>query len=85
MRLRVMGVVTLLSVAAGLPVLGEAGNNTAALQGGAPIGFNVLPRLPPTGFHAWCETPRGLCLVQGNAPIAPGSVCHCAEYAGRTA
>jgi hypothetical protein len=85
MRLSVMVVVTLLSVTTVLPVLGEARSNSAELQGGTPIGFNVLPRLPPTGFHAWCETPRGLCLVQGNAPIAPGSLCHCAEYAGRTA
>jgi len=62
---------------------GQAGN-TATLRGGAPLGFNVLPPLPPNGFQAWCETPRGLCVVQGNAPIAPGSLCHCAEYAGRT-
>jgi len=59
-------------------------SNSAPLQGKAPVGFNVLPSLPPSGFYAWCETSRGLCLVQGNAPIAPSSLCHCAEHAGRT-
>jgi hypothetical protein len=59
--------------------------NTALLRGGPPVGFNVLPPLPPNGFYAWCETPQGLCMVQGNAPIAPRSLCHCALYEGRTA
>jgi hypothetical protein len=76
-------VVALVNVAVVPPGLAQAGN-TAPLRGSAPVGFNVLPSLPPQGFHAWCETPRGLCLVRGNAPIAPASVCHCAEYAGRT-
>jgi hypothetical protein len=72
-----------LSVITAVPGRSQAGN-TAPLRGGAPIGFNVLPPLPPNGFYAWCETPRGLCVVQGKAPIAPESLCHCAEYAGRT-
>lgn len=59
-------------------------DNSAPLRGGNPMMWNVLPPLPPTGFHAWCNTARGLCPVQGNAPIAPGSVCHCAEHVGRT-
>jgi hypothetical protein len=58
--------------------------NTSPLRGSAPAGFQVLPPLPPTGFYAWCATRRGLCMVQGNAPIAPGSLCHCAEFEGRT-
>jgi hypothetical protein len=58
--------------------------NTAPLRGGAPIGFNILPPLPPDGFYAWCQTERGLCVVRGNAPIPSGSSCHCAEYPGRT-
>lgn len=79
-----------LTVAALLNVIISAssaggGSNIAPLQGAAPVGFNVLPNLPPKGFFAWCETPRGLCLVQGQAPIAPASLCHCAEFAGRTA
>jgi hypothetical protein len=63
---------------------GTKGGNTAPLRGGAPMMWNILPSLPPTGFHAWCNTGRGLCPVQGNAPIAPGSACHCADQAGRT-
>jgi hypothetical protein len=58
--------------------------NTAPLRGGPPVGFNVLPPLPPNGFYGWCETSPGLCIVQGNAPIAPRSICHCAQYEGRT-
>jgi hypothetical protein len=58
--------------------------NTAVLRGKDPIMWNTLPPLPPAGFYAWCSTPRGLCPVQGNAPIAPGSGCHCGEHAGRT-
>ena len=58
--------------------------NTAPLRGRNPFFWNVLPDLPPTGFHAHCRTPAGVCLVQGNAPIAPGSTCHCGEHAGRT-
>ena len=73
----------MLNAIAAVPSAGQ-GNNTTPLQGGAPAGFNVLPNLPPTGFYAWCETPHGLCLVQGQAPIAPASLCHCAEFAGRT-
>lgn len=46
--------------------------------------WNVLPPLPPASFYVWCNTARGLCQVQGNAPIAPAAVCHCAEHAGRT-
>ena len=65
------------------PVRCQSGN-TAPLIGGPPVGFIVLPALPPNDFHAWCETPRGVCVVQGNAPIAPGSACHCAEYEGHT-
>ena len=76
-------IVAMLSVTTAVPGQGQSGN-TAPLRGGPPVGFNVLPPLPPNGFYAWCETPRGLCMVQGNAPIAPGSLCHCAEYAGRT-
>jgi hypothetical protein len=76
--------VALLSITSAVPGQGET-NNTAPLVGGPPGLFNVLPPLPPTGFHAWCETPEGLCLVQGNAPIAPGSLCHCAQHEGRTA
>jgi hypothetical protein len=76
-------VIALLNVGGAVPGRGQA-RNTAPLRGGAPSGFIVLPPLPPNGFYAWCETPRGLCVVQGNAPIAPGSLCHCAEYAGRT-
>ena len=60
------------------------GANTASLRGGAPFNFNVLPPLPPSGFYAWCETSHGLCAVRGNAPIPPGSVCHCAEFEGHT-
>jgi hypothetical protein len=77
-------VAAILNVVVAAPSEGQR-NNTAPLRGPAPVGFNVLPNLPPTGFYAWCETPRGLCLVQGQAPIAPGSLCHCAEFAGRTA
>jgi hypothetical protein len=58
--------------------------NTAPLRGGPPSAYNVLPPLPPNGFYAWCETSRGVCPVRGNAPISPGSLCHCADYAGRT-
>lgn len=59
--------------------------NTVPLRGGPPVGFNILPPLPPNGFYAWCGTPEGVCMVQGNAPIAPASLCHCAQYEGRTA
>jgi hypothetical protein len=58
--------------------------NTAPLHGGSPLNFNVLPGVPPNGFYAWCQTSPGICLVEGNAPIAPGSVCHCGQYEGRT-
>jgi hypothetical protein len=58
--------------------------NTAPLRGGTPFDFANLPPLPPTGFYAWCETPRGFCKVKGNAPIAPASVCHCADFTGKT-
>jgi hypothetical protein len=75
--------IALLNIISAAPGRGQA-SNTVPLQGAAPVGFNVLPNIPPNGFYAWCETPRGLCLVKGNAPIAPASVCHCAEYAGRT-
>jgi hypothetical protein len=68
-----------------VPGRGQPVNNAATLRGDAPAGFQVLPPLPPTGFYAWCRTSRGLCLVQGGAPIAPGSLCHCAEFEGRTA
>jgi hypothetical protein len=65
------------------PAQGQSGN-VVPLRGGPPAGFNILPPLPPNGFYAWCETPRGVCRVQGNAPIAPDTLCHCAQYAGRT-
>lgn len=64
---------------------GTGGNSGQSLSGGPPMSYIVLPPLPSTGFHAWCETPRGFCKVQSDAPIAPGSTCHCAEYPGRTA
>src|SRR3954469_12294356 len=76
-------IIVLVNVVGAMPGRGQAGNS-APLQGAAPVGFNILPSLPPRGFHAWCETPRGLCVVKGNAPIAPASLCHCGEYAGRT-
>jgi hypothetical protein len=79
-----VSIVAILTIAASVLGRGQAGN-MGPLRGGPPIGFNTLPPLPPNGFYAWCQTPRGLCAVQGNAPIAPGSSCHCAEYAGRTA
>jgi hypothetical protein len=71
-----------LSIIPAGPAQGQG--NVVPLRGGSPVGFNVLPALPPNGFYAWCETPRGVCMVQGNAPIAPDSLCHCAQYAGRT-
>ena len=85
MRLHLAVIIAaMLSIGTAVPGRSQSGN-TAPLFGGAPVGFNVLPPLPPSGFYAWCETPRGLCMVQGNAPIAPASLCHCAEYAGHTA
>jgi hypothetical protein len=56
----------------------------AELTGGQPVRFNMLPPLPPNGFFAWCQTSPGFCIVQGNAPIASGTSCHCADYLGRT-
>jgi hypothetical protein len=76
--------VAILCVVSVAPSKGQS-INKSPLNGGPPVGFNVLPPLPPTGFYAWCGTAQGLCLVQGNAPIAPGSTCHCAQYEGRTA
>jgi hypothetical protein len=76
-------VVAVVAVAPG--ARGQERANGPPLIGGPPVGFNILPPLPPNGFYAWCETPRGLCVVQGIAPIAPRSLCHCAEYEGRTA
>jgi hypothetical protein len=75
--------ILLLDVAATTPGWSQP-MNVAPLRGGPPFNFNVLPPLPATGFYAWCETPHGLCVVQGSAPISPGSVCHCAEFEGRT-
>ena len=62
----------------------ERAQNAGVLHGGQPFKHNVLPDLPPSGFYAWCNTPRGVCMVQGNAPIAPGSLCSCGDYSGRT-
>lgn len=82
-RLAPIFAAVILVVAMNVPGGGQTAN-TAPLRGGPPIGFNVLPPLPPDGFYAWCQSERGLCAVQGNAPIPPGSLCHCAEYRGRT-
>ena len=76
-------IIVALSIAPSVTGVGQ-GRNTATLNGGPPTGYNVLPPLPPRGFYAWCETPRGVCPVQGNAPIPPRSLCHCAENIGRT-
>jgi hypothetical protein len=78
-------ILTLMSIVAVAALGWSQSANTASLQGEAPFNFNVLPPLPPNGFYAWCETPHGICAVRGNAPIPPGSVCHCAEFEGRTA
>jgi hypothetical protein len=59
--------------------------NTLPLRGGEPFKHNVLPETPPNGFYAWCSTSHGICLVQGDAPIAPGSPCYCGPYTGHTA
>jgi hypothetical protein len=77
-------IVAMLIVVSVVPIRSQS-VNTAPLRGAPPVGFNVLPPLPPKGFYAWCETPEGICVVQGDAPIAPGSLCHCAQYEGRTA
>lgn len=77
-------IVALFIVSSSVPGRSQSAN-TMPLRGAPPVGFNVLPPLPPKGFYAWCQTPEGLCVVQGNAPIAPGSVCHCAQHEGRTA
>lgn len=58
--------------------------NTLPLQGGEPFKRNVLPDTPPNGFYAWCSTSYGICLVQGNGPIAPRLPCYCSRYAGIT-
>ena len=72
-----------LNIAATVPGQSQTAN-TAPLRGGIPMDYANLPLLPPTGFYAWCETPRGFCRVRGNAPIMPAAVCHCAGYTGRT-
>ena len=76
-------VVVLLNIIIAVPGQSQPENATS-LRGGVPFDFANLPPLPPTGFYAWCETPRGFCKVKGNAPIAPGSACYCAEYSGHT-
>lgn len=73
----------LLGAGTNLPGGGQTANS-APLRGGDPTRFSVLPPLPPDGFYAWCQTERGLCVVQGNAPIPSGSSCHCGQYVGRT-
>jgi hypothetical protein len=73
--------VVVISVVEPVPSRSQPDNT---LRGGSPLGFIVLPPLPPAGFYAWCETPRGLCVVQGRSPIAPRSTCSCGEYAGHT-
>ena len=82
-QLSIAIVVGALGLALGVPSEAQE-RNTAPLRGGNPLNFNIQPDVPPTGFHAWCQTSSGICLVQGNAPISPGSACHCAQYEGRT-
>jgi hypothetical protein len=87
MHLHCIGIVACLLIAAS-PASAQTGvkapADPLALRGGNPVNWGTLPDVPPTGFHAFCNTARGSCLVQGNAPIAPGTVCHCGEYPGRT-
>ena len=54
------------------------------LRGPSPAVGNVRPELPPSGFSALCTTSWGYCVVHAKVPIAPGTLCHCAEYPGRT-
>jgi hypothetical protein len=72
------------AIAIGLAPVFVQSLEAAELAGGQPVRFNMLPPLPPNGFFAWCQTPPGLCIVQGSAPVAPGTSCHCADYSGRT-
>jgi hypothetical protein len=58
--------------------------NILPLHGGEPFRRMVLPDIPPNGFYAWCSTSHGVCLVQGDAPIAPGLACYCGAYTGHT-
>jgi hypothetical protein len=58
--------------------------NTLALEGSEASLGNTLPLVPPGSFQAYCSVVPGLCLVQGNGVIAPGTPCHCGVYAGQT-
>jgi hypothetical protein len=62
----------------------QPSRNTAPLRGTDATSNNQAPPIPPSGFWAYCSVPRGICLVQGNAPIAPGSDCHCGTSPGQT-
>lgn len=81
--LSLLSIAVLLNSVTTIPGQSET-TNTAPLRGGMPFNFAKLPPLPPNGFYAWCETTRGICKVKGNAPIAPASACHCAEFTGQT-
>lgn len=62
----------------------QGNHNTLLLSGFDPDLKNAIPPSPPGRFQAVCRVRPGYCVVEGNGVIAPGTPCHCADYAGQT-